>query len=361
MTSWKLNSIIELKTTEMHTAGEPVRIIESGYSEIKGTTLMEKRSFMKTNMDHIRQLLMREPRGHADMYGVILVEPDDPTAHIAALFLQNEGYSTMCGHVTMALGRYAVDKGLVKPVSPETRVNIQCPCGLVSAFVKYGKHGSGNVRFLSVPSFAFMLDVSDFRVDVPSIGEISVDIGYGGAYYAVVPASKLKVDITETPVKTLAELGGLVTKAVKKSLILTHPDNENLAFLYGTIITDGKDEFSDEPTKNVCVFAGQQVDRSPTGSGVTARIAIQYARNQILLGKKRCFSSCIDSQFFGTPVKETVCGKYPAIIVEVEGRSFYIGKSTFILELEDELNTGFLLKSALSDCVCNYHQAATVD
>ena len=150
-------SSFKIETVEMHTGGEPLRIIRSGYPDISGETILAKRHFAREQLDHLRKALMWEPRGHHDMYGAVLVQPDLPTAHFATLFLHNEGYSTMCGHATLALARYAVDFGLVEPVSPETEVNLQCPCGLVKSFVEYDvkTKSTGRARFHSVPSFVF--------------------------------------------------------------------------------------------------------------------------------------------------------------------------------------------------------------
>ena len=149
---------IKITTTEMHTGGEPLRVIETGLPEIKGKTILEKIRYMRENLDFIRKMLILEPRGHFDMYGVILVEPDIPGADLGTIFIHNEGYSTMCGHGVIALGRYVVDRGIVKtPVEPETKVVFQCPCGPVEAFVEYNRGKTGAVRFLSVPSFVFAL------------------------------------------------------------------------------------------------------------------------------------------------------------------------------------------------------------
>ena len=149
---------IRITTTEMHTGGEPLRIVENGFPEIKGGTILEKRRFIRENLDDIRKLIIFEPRGHFDMYAVILVKPDIVGVDIGTIFVHNEGYSTMCGHAVIALGRYAIDHGIVKnPVSPETKVVFQCPCGPVEAFVEYTNGKTGNVRFLSVPAFVFAL------------------------------------------------------------------------------------------------------------------------------------------------------------------------------------------------------------
>ena len=156
------NSDPTITTTEMHTGGEPLRIVESGYPEIIGETILEKRKYALEKLDHLRKFIIYEPRGHYDMYGTLLVKPDLPGMDLAVLFIHNEGYSTMCGHAVIALGRYAIDKGLVQMIEPETEVNIQCPCGPVKAWVSCSNGRSGRVRFQSVPAFAF--DLGEFII-----------------------------------------------------------------------------------------------------------------------------------------------------------------------------------------------------
>ncbi|XP_024146734.1 trans-L-3-hydroxyproline dehydratase [Oryzias melastigma] len=333
----------EFSVVDMHTGGEPLRIIISGYPEVKGDTILSKRRHAQEHLDHLRRALMFEPRGHADMYGALIVDSETPEADLAVLFMHNEGYSTMCGHAVIALGRFAVDYKLVKePQMPETQVNILCPCGLVKAFVEYSDGRTGRVRFLSVPAFVFAEDVT---VTVEGFGEVTVDISYGGAFYAFIDAQRFGLDVTKSRTRDLVDAATAVTKAVKSQVKLYHPCSEDLAFLYGTILTDGKDEFSPEPTANMCVFAEAQVDRSPTGSGVTARVALQHHKGLLQLNQTRTFQSgATGSQFTGKAVQEAECGDFKGVVVEVSGRAFYTGVSRFVQETEDQLTTGFLLK-----------------
>jgi proline racemase len=330
-----------IETTEMHTGGEPVRIVTSGYPPVRGDTILAKRRYAREQLDHLRRLLMFEPRGHFDMYGVIPVEPDLPEADLAVLFMHNEGYSTMCGHAVIALGRWAVDSGRVAMRAPETPVAIQCPCGLVRARVAIEDGKPGAVRFESVPAFAFALDVA---VEVPGAGAVSVDIGYGGAFYAFLPAARFGLDVRRSPTRDLVDAAAAVTEAVKRQVRLEHPDDPDLAFLYGTILTDGADAWSEEPTANICVFAAREVDRSPTGSGVTARIALQHARGLIALGQERRFESVTGALFTGKALRATKAGRFAAVTVEVGGRAHYTGTARFTLEENDEIGRGFLLK-----------------
>lgn len=339
----------EITTVEMHTGGEPLRIVTSGYPKLQGRRLLDKRRDALANHDAFRRLLMHEPRGHAEMYGAVLVEPDDPAADLAVLFLHGQGYSTMCGHAIIALGRWAVDSGLVAARQPETEVAIQAPCGLVRARVQVQNAAAGEaqagykagaVSFRSVPSFAFAREV---MVDTREWGPLQVDIAYGGAFYAVLAADSIGLDLGGTPARLLADAGAAITEAAAAQLRLTHPEDADLAFLYGTIFTDGSDACVEAATRNVCVFAGRQVDRSPTGSGVAARLALQWTRGEIALGQPRQFESLTGARFTGTAVEETRAGPYRAIVAEISGTAHYTGSARFTLEADDPLGDGFLL------------------
>jgi trans-L-3-hydroxyproline dehydratase len=329
-----------IETIEMHTGGEPVRIVTAGYPAIEGKTLLEKRRFAREELDRFRRLIIFEPRGHYDMYGVLPVAPDHPEAHMAVLFIHNEGYSTMCGHATIALGRYAVDQGIVKPEGDVARLNLQCPCGLVRVKVAMEAGKAGTVGFTSVPAFAFGLNR---EIVVDGLGRLKVDIGYGGAFYAVLAAPTFNLDVRRSPVRDLVDAADRVTKAAQKQLQLEHPDSPDLAFLYGTILTDGTSG-ARGPSANICVFADREVDRSPTGSGVTARIALNVARNPAAAAETFVFESVTGAKFDGRVVAQETCGKFAAVRVEVSGRAYYSGSAVFTVEPEDPLAAGFLLK-----------------
>jgi proline racemase len=323
-----------LSTVEMHTGGEPTRIIVDGWPKLTGRTLLDKRREAKERFDHLRRGLMLEPRGHDGMYGALLVEPDHPDADLAVLFMHNEGYSTMCGHATIALARWAVDSGRVKGPT----VRLQCPCGLVLANVDK----QGSVRFESVPSFAYALD----RVaPTATWGPVTVDIAYGGAFYAFLPADSIGLDLRTSPMRAIVDAGEEIARAAAKAIPVEHPDEPDLAFLYGTILTDGGDG-KDAPSRNVCIFAGRQIDRSPTGSGVSARMALQIARRQAKLGEQRRFESCTGSIFTGAALREAPnVGPRKAVIVEVGGIAHMTGEAKFRFDDDDPLREGFSLSS----------------
>lgn len=329
-----------LTVTDMHTGGEPLRIVTSGYPALPKGTILEKRAHVRDHLDHLRKILMFEPRGHYDMYGALLVEPDLPGADMAVLFMHNEGYSTMCGHAIIALGRYAVDKGLVAAQEPVTRINIECPCGMVAADVEVINGKAGRVSFESVPAFLFARDLT---IDLPGYGAIRYDVSYGGAFYALADCRQFGLRFGTSPARHFVDAADALTQAVKKSVPLAHPEFADLAFLYGSILTDGGDG-KDAPTRNICVFADREVDRSPTGSGVTARLAAMAAKGEAQLGEARIFESVTGSQFTGQIASLTTFGPHQAITARVSGRAHYSGEAKFIVEDDDPLGGGFLVR-----------------
>jgi trans-L-3-hydroxyproline dehydratase len=331
---------LTLRTVDMHTAGEPVRIVAAGYPEVEGGTILAKRRWVGEHLDHLRRMLMHEPRGHADMYGVIPVAPDLPGADLAVLFMHNAGYSTMCGHATIAVGRWAIESGRVPAREPVTEFTLQVPAGpvRVSAAVESGR--VGRVAFESVPAFVVH---SRVRVAVPGHGDITLDVAYGGAFYAFATAADYGLRLPGSPIADLVAAAWATTGAVRAALPLSHPADPDLGFLYGTILTDGDDAWSERPTVNLCVFADRQVDRSPTGSGVTARIALQHGAGAIPLGVERPFAGVLGGVFTGKAIAVTRVGDRPAVVVEVAGQAHYTGESEFVLEDDDPL-PAFLLR-----------------
>jgi len=331
---------LELRTVEMHTGGEPTRIVIGGWPKFESPTLLGKRREAREKFDHIRRALMHEPRGHADMYGALLVEPDHPEADLAVLFLHGEGYSTMCGHATIALARWAVDSGRVALRRPATIVRLQCPCGLVMASVDTSSGHAGRVSFESVPAFAYRLDAI---VPTPAWGPLTLDIGYGGAFYAILAADSIGLDVRRSTLAQLIDAGETIARATQQAVRIEHPAEPDLAFVYGTILTDGGDGGSGRPSRNVCIFAGRQVDRSPTGSGVTARLALAAARRQAKPGESYVFESITGAQFGGRVLREERAGPHRAVVVEVAGEAHYTGEAVFRFEDNDALRYGFAL------------------
>lgn len=331
---------IRIRTIDAHTAGEPLRVITSGYPDLPGDTIVARRRYAKENLDHLRTALMWEPRGHADMYGCILTPPVSPGADIGVLFMHNEGYSTMCGHGIIGIVKVALDVGLLPMTAPETMVKIDTPAGLVTAnaIVEAGQVRS--VRFRNVPSFVLALDET---VHVPGLGQIRYDLAFGGAFYAYVQAQDLGLSCTPEDVSALIEQGRAIKQAVMASRRIPHPFEPDLSFLYGTIFI-GRPHDRGSHSRNVCIFADGEVDRCPTGTGVSARLAIHYARGELDVNQPILVESIVGTRFQGQIVETTTYGPHPAVIPEVAGSAYITGRHEFLLDPADPLREGFILR-----------------
>lgn len=325
---------------DAHTAGEPLRIISGGFPALTGKTILERREFTRKNFDHLRTALMWEPRGHADMYGCIITDPVSPNADFGVLFIHNEGFSTMCGHGIIAVATVVLQTGLLKMSGPETRLLIDTPAGLVTAFAQCTQGRVKSVRFQNVPSY---VQAFDQEVDVPGLGKITYDIAFGGAFYAFVQAAEAGLGCTPEHFRSLIDAGMRIKHAVMTKGGLKHPFEQDLNFLYGTIFISPPEQ-SDADSRNVCIFADGEVDRSPTGTGVSARMALHYFRKEISTGETMVIESIIGTRFKGSVVKKVKFGPYDAVIPEVEGSAYITGRSEFLIDPDDPLKHGFILR-----------------
>ncbi|MGA8538657.1 MAG: proline racemase family protein [Terriglobales bacterium] len=331
---------VRITTIDAHTAGEPFRVIVDGFPELSGNTILARRNYAKRNFDHLRKALMWEPRGHADMYGCILTAPVTPGADFGVLFTHNEGYSTMCGHGIIGLTTVLLETGMLPMVSPETTVRIDTPAGLVNAYARIENGRVRSVKFHNVPSFVLALDET---VQVPGLGAVHYDLAYGGAFYAYVRAADLGINCTPDDFRQLIEIGMAIKRAIMSSRSVTHPFEADLSFLYGTIVI-GPPTSPDAHSRNVCIFAEGEVDRSPTGTGVSGRLAIHYARGEISLDQPIVIESIIGSRFTGRVVDATTYGPHQAVIPEVQGTAHITGRNEFLIDPDDELWEGFIVR-----------------
>ncbi|ELR13070.1 proline racemase [Acanthamoeba castellanii str. Neff] len=315
--------------------------------------MLARRRYMQRHCDHLRTALMWEPRGHRDMYGCLLFAPHSPTAHVGVLFLHNEGYSSMCGHGIIAMTKLLVESGFPADsdaANNRAELRIDTPAGLVTAQAHFAQDGRTveRVSFANVPSFAYKLDVplksSSF---VPLLGKdtVKVDIGFGGAFYAYVGTDELGLpptSIVPQECDKLKQIGVVIKHAAIKQVELVHPFEADLGFLYGTIITSPP-HTAQHHSRNVCVFADGEIDRSPTGTGVSGRLALLHARNQIQPGAPAVIESIIGTSFTGIVASTTRFGPHEAIIPIVSGTAFVTGRSEFLLDPADPLRHGFIL------------------
>jgi proline racemase len=331
---------LRITTIDAHTAGEPFRVITGGYPDLPGDTILERRRYAREHLDHLRTALMWEPRGHADMYGCIVTPPVSPEADLGILFMHNEGYSTMCGHGIIGIAKVALETGLLPLVEPETTIRIDTPAGLVTAHARVEDGQVTRVRFQNVPSFVLALDQI---VDVPGLGQVRYDIAFGGAFYAFVQAQDVGLTCTPEDFRPLIGKGIAIKRAVMADRPIPHPYEPDLSFLYGTIFV-GPPLEGGAHSRNVCIFAEGEVDRCPTGTGVSARLAIHHARGEIGVGEPMVVESILGSRFTGSIVETTAFGPYPAIIPEVEGTAHITGRHEFLIDPADPLRDGFILR-----------------
>jgi trans-L-3-hydroxyproline dehydratase len=337
MTDLPARSVAVYRTIEMHTGGEPVRLVLEGFPEPRGATVLEKRQDASSRLDIHRRRLMLEPRGHAEMYGALPVAAAPPAA-FGVLFMHHSGFSTMCGHATIALGRWAVDFGRVGLRDGRTDFVMECPCGPVDVHIS---DDGASVAFDSVLAFAAELDMD---VDVPNLGRIRCDIGYGGAFYAILPASRLGLDLRTTPTGQLRAAALAIMRTIRARGAVRHPTEPDLSFLYSVLLTDDTPPGSAGPTRNLCVFGDGQIDRSATGSGVTARMAVDAARGLVSQGTRRGFAGASGVPFHGELLGEEKLGPHRAWRVRVSGSASYSGTATWIVEAGDRLGDGFAIE-----------------
>ncbi len=335
---------LQIKTIDMHTGGEPLRVIVDGFPKLKGNSVLEYRRYCKENFDFLRTTLMFEPRGHADMYGCILLPPNDDEGDFGIIFLHNEGYSTMCGHAIIAISTLAIKMQWVDVKEGDNIIKIDAPCGRITSFAHVENGKVTGVRFHCVPSFVVGLDRA---VNVKGLGKVIYDLAYGGGFYAYVDMAKNNFNFNLTPesYRSLIQSGMDIKHAVMETdKEIIHPYEEELSYLYGTIFIDNNKQISGNDSRNVCIFAEGEVDRCPTGSGVSGRMAINKTRGDIDFGETMTIESITGSVFKGSVVSEENYGPFKAVIPQVEGTAYITGIQTFVIDPNDPMKDGFILR-----------------
>jgi trans-L-3-hydroxyproline dehydratase len=329
-----------ITTVEAHAEGEPLRVVLAGVPEPVGGTASARRVTALTSLDAYRRALMWEPRGHADMYGCLVLPPATPDAAASVLFLHNEGWSTMCGHGVLAVSRVLLETAIVPRRAPETRFILDTPAGPVRVAAEIKEDGIGAIRFRNVPSWVQALDAT---VVVPGLGPVPFDLAFGGAYYAFVDAASIGLELRSDRVAPLIEAAARIKASAATAAPPLHPTDSSLSFLYGVIFT-GPAQGAGRHSRHVCVFADGEVDRSPTGTGVSARAAILYARGELELDHEIVIESIIGSRFSVRLVERVAGAGGIAVVPEVGGRVAITGRCEWFIEPGDPFADGFLLR-----------------
>ncbi|MDP9469816.1 MAG: proline racemase family protein [Chloroflexota bacterium] len=328
-----------VSTIDAHAGGEPLRIITSGLPPLQGDTILARRQDMASHHDTLRRMLLWEPRGHADMYGAVLTPPVTPGADFGVLFLTNEGYSTMCGHGIIALTAALLETGAMARTEPDTVVTYDTPAGLVRARATVKGERVTDVAFRNVPAFRLATGV---QINIAA-GPVQVDVAFGGAFYALVDAGALGLAVRRDLTAELVRAGMDVKKAVAEAVEILHPEEPDLSFLYGTIISD-QPIHAGSHGRNVTIYADGAVDRSPCGTGTSAKLTALFARGDIRLGEPYVHESITDSMFTGRVLEEVRVGDQPAVVTEIAGRGFVTGFHQFVADPEDPTRDGFLVR-----------------
>ncbi len=329
-----------ISTVDYHTGGEPFRIVTGGAPPLEGTTILERRRFAAEQLDDVRRLLVFEPRGHADMYGCFVTEPDDEGADLGVVFFHNAGFSTACGHGTIALVTWAIDAGLVERREPETRVVVDVPSGRLETVARIGGGRVESVCFRNVPAY---VEVEGLAL-ATGAGPIDADLAFGGAFYASVDVRPLGLAVEAAHLPALIGLGRELKRAIESSREVVHPVEPELRDVYGVIFFEHVDAGPPLVQRNVTIFADGEVDRSPCGSGTSARLALLDGSGALPRGAELRHRSIVGSEFSARVVGDAEVGGRPAVVTEVEGSAYPTGRHEFVLDPGDPLGTGFLLR-----------------
>jgi proline racemase len=332
-----MSSLI-LRTIDAHTAGEPLRLVTAGWPAPEGATMLERRAWAKAHQDHLRRILMQEPRGHADMYGALLTVPERADSDVGVLFMHNEGYSTMCGHGIIAVTTIAFERALVTHADGRRTLVFDAPAGQIRARAEMDGGRVTSVSFVNVPSFVLAAGVP-----VQVAGRtVPVDVAFGGAFYAVVDAESVGLAVVRERLGDLKTVGMIIAREIERLIPVVHPLEPGLTGIYGTIFT-GPPTVPDAHLRNVTIFADHEVDRSPCGTGTCAVLAVLDAMGLTADDAPFIHESIVGTTFSARVLSRGMVGDCPAIVPELSGAASITGDHTFVVNAGDVLPEGFRL------------------
>lgn len=330
-----------IATVDVHTCGEPVRVVVSGLPVIHGQTIVEKKHFLKDHLDRFRTLLMQEPRGHQDMFGIVLTPPSDARADYGILFIDNGGYLDMCGHGIIGVTTALLEIGMVPMTEPETIIVFDTPAGLITSYAKIEQHRVVEVSFVNVPSFLYE---ENLVIDTPSHGNVCCDISFGGNFFAAVDIDSLPLELHITNLPALLRLGREIKEAVNAKLIAQHPRDEHINKVELTEFYCCPDA-SQSYAKSLVVFGNGQFDRSPCGTGLSATMATLHAKGKLQLNTRFIAESIIGTRFSGELLHTLDFHGHLAVIPRITGKAYLTGMHQFVVDPDDPLKYGFKVES----------------
>lgn len=328
-----------LSAIDAHTEGNPERVVISGVPAIPGETMLDKTKYVQDQLDHLRTLLVDEPRGHANMYGSFLMPPTTEEADYGVIFFESGGYPTMCGHGTIAICTVLVEAGLVEPQEPETIITLDTPAGLVRAQVSVRDGKAESVAFTNAPSFLYRTDV---EVTVPELGQLSLDIAYGGNFFAILPVESVGLEVAPEYADQLISLGTTIWQAVNEQVEVQHPERPQINCV-SLVEFSAAATHSGATVKNAVVAPPLGMDRSPCGTGTCAKMAAMHAKGELALGQEFVHESIMGTLFHGELLEETQVGEYRAVVPMIRGSAYITGIQQLVVDPADPFPAGFFL------------------
>lgn len=331
-----------ISAIDLHTAGEAARIIIGGIPNIPGETMAVKRQYLIDYNDDLRTALMHEPRGHNDMFGAFITAPIAPEADFGIIFMDGAGYLNMCGHNTIAAVTVAIETGMVEaPDEGTAQVVLDTAVGLIyaTAYIKEGKKVK-EVSFKNIPSFLYKRDQ---KLDIAEIGEVKFDISFGGSFFVIINAKELNLTVAAESASQLSALGMKVLRGVNEKIEIEHPTIQHIKTV-DLIEIFGEPTHPDATYKNVVIFGEGQIDRSPCGTGTSAKLATLYARGELGVDESFVHESILGTLFKARVVEETRVGVFTSVIPEITGSAYITGFHSFLIDPDDPFKNGFILK-----------------
>lgn len=335
-----MNLFRSIQAVDTHTAGEATRIVIGGVPNIKGKSMPEKRQWLEENMDQLRTSLMLEPRGHNDMFGAILTQPTDPEADYGIIFMDGGGYLNMCGHGTIGAMTTAVETGMVPVTEPVTKIIQEAPAGIIRGEVQVENGRAKRVSFQNVPAFLYK---KDQEVELPGHGKIRFDLSFGGSFFAIVRADQVGLEIKPENAELLSKLGIQLREIINREIPVQHP---LLSHIHSVDLVEwwSETETKGASLRNCVAFGQGQIDRSPCGTGTSAKLATLFARGELKEHKKFYYESILGTIFEGEIVGTAKVGDYDAVIPKISGSAYITGFNQLVLDEDDPVKYGFLLK-----------------
>lgn len=328
-----------VQTIDTHTFGEPTRIVNGGLMKLKGKTVAEQRDYMAENMDWFRKSLIQEPRGHRDMFGAILLPPVTEGVDFGVIYMDNANYLNMCGHATIGVATAIIETGLMKTTGSETELVLETPAGLVYPRVKTDNNRVISVSFKNVPGF---LEKQDVVINAGELGEITLDISFGGNYFAWVDIDQLGEKLHISNTSKIKEMAKIIKEEVNKVVKVQHPTKPYINYI--DIVTFyGKPTLPGATYKNVHIFSDNQADRSPGGTGTTAMVSRLIGRGELEIGEEIIIEGFVGGTFTGKGVEHTKLGEKDAFVTEVTGSAFISGFNNILMDPNDPFKDGFMV------------------